>query len=269
MKRKIILSMLIIFVTVPFIITRFCYNKNYESQNISRNIVVKKNNKIVGYIKGSVHFGFKEEELDKDKSHIESIIHDVSNVFFETNSGHWSAMSYGLERVAFEGIEKEKRAIDVKYLESLDSQIALVHSLFLYGENIYYVPYGKLFLTYPWMANILNTLNSLIVLPGNLVYQNIINSSFSDVRAQENSKFMEDLRNDFFNNKTGFADSKIIEQFRIVERDKLIYDKFIKEIKAPSEDNKFLIIIGVFHLSANDGLLSHFKNDGFVLEELN
>ena len=67
---------------------------------------------------------------------------------------------------------------------------------------------------------------------------------------------------------TGVFGSKDIEKFRIIDRDQRIYLRLKQSLGNVSEKNKFLLVLGIMHLSADDGILSHFRADGYTIESM-
>lgn len=253
---------------LPFLMSFFCYHKHYSSSDISRNLVVKRNGIIVGYIKGSAHFSLTEDELKKDKKSLDSILKEVSTVFFEAPTGHWSLMPIGLERIAHEVIEKSDHSVKTDYVESLDAQYALLGSLYHLGPDIYYIPYGTLYMDNLFAARFLNQVNHILCFPPNFVYQNFIHGDFAHMTHQAQSLTLKNVRDNFLRDRTGVFDSKEIEKFRIIERDQRIYLRLHQSLGGFSEKNKFLLVLGMMHLSTDDGILSHFRADGYTIEPM-
>lgn len=254
---------------LPFLAGSQCYKETYESTNISRHLVVKDKDEIVGYIKGSMHFGFNESELELDKLELQRVLADVNQVYMEIDfNTHWSSLPFGLERALLESCEKSNKTESITYLETIESQRALLNALYSLGKNQYYVPYKSLFIDDPNKAIAVNTVVHISNLFNNIVYNWIINTDAASQRQKEvNSKNLQ-LRKDFLEGKTGTLDSQEVNLMRIVPRDEYMYKKFLSTQERLSPGDKFLIVIGMSHLSTNKGLLSHFVEAGYTVEEV-
>lgn len=245
----------------------FFYKKEYSQTIRSTKLkVINKENQIVGYLFGSMHPGFSKEELNPIKDFFSETIPTVTHIFVEAIAGHWSAMRDGVEKTLLQEAEHQKRSISVTSLESLESAQAMLGSLFYIGKNIYYIPYGSLFISHTRIANTINFLNQLFWLIPNILYQNIINPSFrSDLLNKNNTQLIE-LRSNYLNNKTALLENKQIDQYRIMIRDKNMYKKVKETLHTFSGKDKFLIVIGSGHLSVDNGIISHFVKDGYKVE---
>ena len=71
----------LVFLLLPFLLTLPCYQQHYASTDKSRHLVVKKDGRIVGYIKGSAHLGLTEAELREDKQFFQEMIPKSTHVF--------------------------------------------------------------------------------------------------------------------------------------------------------------------------------------------
>jgi uncharacterized protein YbaP (TraB family) len=242
--------------------------KNYSCTNRSRNLQIKdQNGKIVGYLLGSLHSSLTEEEINKYGKTVEPLLKEVKTVHFECIPNHWTKMGIGIERKMLQILD-EYENIKVFELESLESQIALTGSIFLIGKKQCHVPYGNLFMSCPTFAQIVNGFNLLIWSVPNLIYRTFINPNFITEYTKEQRDRLSELRKHFLNGKTGTLTKQEVKQFRIIERDKKMYAKLQKNIGTFNSDNKFLLIIGMGHVSTNNGIISHFEKNGYKVESL-
>lgn len=258
----------LVFLLLPFLLTLPCYQQHYASTDQSRHLVVKKDGRIVGYIKGSAHLGLTQAELSKDKQFFQEIIPQSTHVFFEANVGHWSGLAVGLERIALEVLEPVSDRVKAVYMESIDAQRAMLGSIYFYGDETYYIPYGNLYDTWSTTAGFVNAGVSIALWPGTLVYQKLLSTGFADRVNDKNVTQMQAFRRDYLRGRTGVMDSKMIESFRIVQRDQRMYARIQQVLADDADHGQFIVIIGMMHLAANDGLLSHFKADGYVIESM-
>lgn len=258
----------LVFLLLPFLLTLPCYQQHYASTDKSRHLVVKKDGRIVGYIKGSAHLGLTEAELREDKQFFQEMIPQSTHVFFEANVGHWSGLAIGLERVALEVLEPVSDQVKAVYMESVDAQRAMLGSIYFYGNETYYIPYGNLYDTWPTAASFINSGVSVALWPGTVVYQRLLSTGFADRQNDKNVRQMQTFRRDYLRGRTGVMDSKLIESFRIVQRDQRMYARIQQVLADDANHGPFIVIIGMAHLAADDGLLSHFKADGYVIESM-
>lgn len=221
----------------------------------------------VGYIIGSMHTGFSQDELEPLKNRIKNhIIPNVKKIYTEVVIGHWSTLQVGVERILLQELEASKKEISIQALETLQSQQALLGSLLqVGGGEPVRIPYKKLKQFTP-VCNVLNATSQLSWAIPNLIYQKIINPGFVQENAQKNINFTQEARSNFLENKTGTVKSELIKLFDIVERDKASFKKIEKDLADFNSKNKFAIVIGMMHLSADDGILSHFKKQGYTFK---
>ena len=185
-------------------------------------------------------------------------------MFFEANGA--LVCFIGLERVALEVLEPVADQVKAVYMESVDAQRAMLGSIYFYGNETYYIPYGNLYDTWPTAASFINSGVSVALWPGTVVYQRLLSSGFSDRQNDKNVRQMQTFRHDYLRGRTGVMDSKLIESC-IVQRDQRMYAR-IQQVLADANHGQFIVIIGMAHLKADDGLLSHFKADGYVIESI-
>ena len=152
-------------------------------------------------------------------------------------------------------------------METLDSQTAMLGAMFTFWGKVYYLPDGNLFMSNPGVSNIFNIVIKLLSLPLSIVYC-ITHPSFVSERAQKHQASIVRLRNSFLSGQAASMSSEEIEYLRIPARDKKMYEKFMQEMPDHSSENKFLIMIGMAHLSTELGILSYFKANGYTIEEL-
>ena len=117
-------------------------------------------------------------------------------------------------------------------------------------------------------ARFVNQVNHIFCYPSNFVYQNFMRGDFTHTTHQAQSLTLKNIRDNFLRGHTGVFDSKDIERFRIIERDQRIYLRLHQSLGNLSEKNKFLLVLGVMHLSADDGILSRFRADGYTIEPM-
>jgi hypothetical protein len=153
-------------------------------------------------------------------------------------------------------------------METAASQEVLVSSVKLAGPWVYYLPWGSLCSSYPTLVSLINTWVNIIWIWPNLIYQKLINPSFVEKRTLVQSKRLMELRKDFLSGKTGIFPPMEVRYLEIQRRDENMYKNVQAVITHPEYDSskKFVICIGMLHLSLDKGILSHFESNGYTLK---
>ena len=175
----------------------------------------------------------------------------------------------GFERVFQEVIERKGKSDQLYSLESIEQQQTMLRTSFYFGSKLYQLPIYQYYETYPSFVQILNTFNSLLHLIPNIIYKNIIHPSFQNEFLKKETQTLSNIRMDFLSGQTGEYSSDLLNNYHIIQRDQKMFSKF-EQIQGPLDpSNKFLILVGCMHLSAEKGILHHFENAGFMLKPLN
>lgn len=259
--------LLVLFLVIPYSLTCFCYHNSYHTQPMSRNLVVKKDGTIVGYIKGSIHLGLVEEDFEADREQLARLYPEVEKVFLETDLPAWQLLPYGMERIILESAEKHGKKEAVYGLERFDSQLTMLGSLYSFWGKIYYIPYGNWYETHPQLAGFCNVTMKILSYPSQVVYL-LCHPEVATEQMQQQSQQMAKMREQFLNGQAVELSSEEIACYRIVLRDKTMYENLQKIHGSFSAENKFLLVIGVAHLTTQEGILALLMQDGYTIEEL-
>jgi hypothetical protein len=239
---------------------RHHFNQNdYNTDTTARHFVVKKNNKVVGYLRGSLHAPYSWTAMKSDRADLQNIYSkaDVSYIFHEVASDALAALYKGTE-----GISYRLSALYKKQIQSLETpaiQTAILLLPFPSEYGFYTLPLSELAVKRPELTTYIAFF--LKFLSYSYCYFNNVSTPSAQLEL-----FKEISEN--FNN--GLVSDKYIDKYNhysMLQRDKAMYDNLKRHIPSFSEDHKFLIIIGAAHLCLSKGLRSHFLQDGYTVEE--
>lgn len=266
----IILLSTVFFCFLFSLVSIYTTNKNkYESVDRSRFLeVVNSDEEVVGYLIGSVHAGLEEKELEKTIRVVGSLLSAVKHVYLECITGHWSHMPMGAEKVVLRSVENEYPDVEVGELETLVSQRAMLAGVFSVGKNTYRLHFGSVFLKLPVICTIIAGFVKLIWLLPNLVYIYLINPEYNAEYIKTQNKRLADIRKAYINDEVGFVSSEEVNLYQLFIRDREMYKTICKKVGEFSKDHKFLVLVGMFHLAYDKGLVSYFEKDGYTIRPM-
>lgn len=240
---------------------------NHSSTNKTRSYkVFDAQHEQVGIIMGSIHLGLNQESLKPSMEIIHQYLDQVKNVYFETKIYDTSGTVVGLETAITDSLNQRHQENKIIELETINEQFDMIYDIYLIGPYAYSLPLQNLRSITPVGATIIRSINSIILLPINLIYQNIINPNFLANLQKKNSDTIEMLKQNFVENKTGPLSSQDTINYRLTERDIKIFKRF-KQHQEQSPGT-FIFITGSLHLANDNGILSIFEQAGYNLEPI-
>lgn len=271
MFNKILIVWACLF-TISLAASTFNYRNHYTSKERSRIISLHKNGQHIGFLYGTFHYGATEQELKPTIDHLDQNIRSINEAFFEAATGHWSNMADGMEKYVHKKIEQHNQKennqpIATKTLETLDQQMAMLSSLYYRFNKVHYIPYGSLYANSPGLAQVINFTHRLLWLVPNSIY-GLFDGSAAQNQQLINQKITKTFRTAFFAGKAAALDSRSIEQFRIIDRDKRMFDKLKPSLEMATPTKQIAIFIGMGHLSTEKGIVSHLEQFGIQCEDI-
>jgi len=233
--------------------------------------VLDQSSQVVGYVFGTMHGNFAEEELKVWKSTLETLLPSADYLCLEADMPHWSTLALGVERKALEAAEQfgyKNHKIEVISLEEISSQYALISCIKMAGPYRMVLPWGSFCDRHPYLVQNMNSWVAFSWAIPNLVYYSLINPKFVQELTQKNSADVAMMREHFIKGTTPVMDADKVMPFRIKERDAKMYHtiELLLKDRPLQKDHYFVACIGMLHLSCDQGILSQFEAHGYHLK---
>lgn len=214
-----------------------------------------------GLIVGSFHANISTEELQPTKDLFANFIDSLDLILIECEPAHWTQMSMGTERVLLEMIEQQGMRDKLICLECLSDQRHFLSSWYPIGSKTYAYPTAFFPKNTPFLLTWLNWVNQLCWSMINTIYSAVTGSS--DAVAQQKIDTVALMRKNYLEGKTGTASTELLDMAQVLSRDKASFEKFEQ---LHQSGQTFLYVVGMAHVSADQGILSHFENAGYTLK---
>lgn len=240
---------------------------------VCRFLCVKKDGGIVGHIRGSLHEGIPQYGPSYDHQELIHLYQSVKHVFHEIAIPDSYLDPTGYEFLSTDAARRQE--LKVHSLETAAIHLDTIYSNFLWQGDMHHISFGSFEEQYPEVSFSIKLTALLLHMPGLAVYElgrYLKNRCFGTaenhaINAVSDREIFKKIVLLFTQGLCPKLQTQEIDLFNVVSRDKRAYHYLCETVGPFSPDHKFAIVIGAGHLSTKSGLLSHFKKDGYSIED--